>query len=71
MGGDVVSHLIFVFLFRVSDRGGGIPVDLIQKVFDYSFTTSGTLTDDRVSGGLFGTITQSDFTGPAPGSMAG
>lgn len=59
------------FVIRVSDRGGGIPVDLVQKVFDYSFTTSGTLTDDRVSGGLFGTMTQSDFTGPAPGSIAG
>ncbi|GAB1604579.1 3-methyl-2-oxobutanoate dehydrogenase [lipoamide] kinase, mitochondrial-like [Argonauta hians] len=59
------------FVIRVSDRGGGILHSIVKKVFEYSFTTSGAITDDRVDGGLFGSITQSDYTGPAPGSMHG
>ncbi|XP_012944307.1 3-methyl-2-oxobutanoate dehydrogenase [lipoamide] kinase, mitochondrial, partial [Aplysia californica] len=59
------------FVFRISDRGGGIPAKIAKKVFDYNFTTSGSTTDDRVDGGIFGQIMQAEHTGPAPGKMHG
>ncbi|KAI8783147.1 3-methyl-2-oxobutanoate dehydrogenase [lipoamide] kinase, mitochondrial-like [Biomphalaria glabrata] len=59
------------FVFRISDRGGGIPAKIVHKVFDYNFTTSGSLVDDKVDGGLFGQIMDNGHTGPAPGKMHG
>uniref|UniRef100_A0A2C9KRG6 Protein-serine/threonine kinase n=1 Tax=Biomphalaria glabrata TaxID=6526 RepID=A0A2C9KRG6_BIOGL len=38
---------------------------------DYNFTTSGSLVDDKVDGGLFGQIMDNGHTGPAPGKMHG
>ncbi|XP_048252445.1 3-methyl-2-oxobutanoate dehydrogenase [lipoamide] kinase, mitochondrial-like [Haliotis rufescens] len=59
------------FVIRISDRGGGIPPKVLAKVWDYNFTTSGAVTDDRVDGGLFGQIMNTDNSGPAPGKMHG
>ncbi|BFZ18616.1 hypothetical protein BsWGS_21655 [Bradybaena similaris] len=59
------------FVFRISDRGGGIPAKIIHQVFDYNFTTSGSLLDDRVDRGIFGQMMDTDNTGPAPGKMHG
>uniref|UniRef100_T1KZV8 Protein-serine/threonine kinase n=1 Tax=Tetranychus urticae TaxID=32264 RepID=T1KZV8_TETUR len=42
------------FIIRISDRGGGISHDMIDLVTQYHFTTSGTSTDHRIDGGLFG-----------------
>ena len=58
------------FIIRISDKGGGIPHDIIKEVWDYNFTTSGT--DDRVTGGLFGEITSPQhMSGSTPGRMHG
>ncbi|XP_059141301.1 3-methyl-2-oxobutanoate dehydrogenase [lipoamide] kinase, mitochondrial-like [Physella acuta] len=59
------------FVIRISDRGGGIPAKIMNRVFDYNFTTSGALLDDKVDGGLFGQFMNADHTGPAPGKMHG
>ncbi|XP_041348387.1 3-methyl-2-oxobutanoate dehydrogenase [lipoamide] kinase, mitochondrial-like [Gigantopelta aegis] len=59
------------FVIRISDRGGGINQKIVHNVWDYNFTTSGTTTDERVDGGLFGQIMHTDNTGPAPGKMHG
>lgn len=60
------------FVVRVSDRGGGIPHKIINRVWNYNFTTSGTSTDDRVNGGLFGEVmSPSHMSGATPGRMHG
>ncbi|XP_045171800.1 3-methyl-2-oxobutanoate dehydrogenase [lipoamide] kinase, mitochondrial-like isoform X2 [Mercenaria mercenaria] len=42
------------FIIRVSDRGGGIPHQIVNKIWDYNFTTAGTMQDNRVDRGLLG-----------------
>ena len=45
------------FIIRISDRGGGVPHDMIQKITQYHFSTAGeTDTDSRLDGGLLGSI---------------
>lgn len=44
------------FIIRISDRGGGIPHHIVKKIWDYNFTTAGTMQDNRVDRGLFGDI---------------
>uniref|UniRef100_T1J8X4 Protein-serine/threonine kinase n=1 Tax=Strigamia maritima TaxID=126957 RepID=T1J8X4_STRMM len=58
------------FVIRISDRGGGIPHQLINQVMDYHFTTAGSSTDHRIDGGLFGNIMDCNNDGPA-GPMHG
>jgi len=59
------------FVFRISDRGGGVPDKISKKVFDYNFTTSGVAEDTRTDGGIFGNIMETSHTGPCPGKMHG
>lgn len=51
------------FVIRISDRGGGIRSDLVKKVWNYGFTTSGETDDSRVSGGLFGHVMENRSVG--------
>ncbi|XP_033748063.1 3-methyl-2-oxobutanoate dehydrogenase [lipoamide] kinase, mitochondrial-like [Pecten maximus] len=45
------------FIIRVSDRGGGIPHDIVDKVWNYNYTTADSLTDDQEqTGGIFGEV---------------
>ena len=45
------------FIIRISDRGGGVPHEMIQKITQYHFSTAGeTDTDARLDGGLLGSI---------------
>ncbi|XP_013386145.1 3-methyl-2-oxobutanoate dehydrogenase [lipoamide] kinase, mitochondrial isoform X2 [Lingula anatina] len=59
------------FIIRISDRGGGIPHEHSSKVFEYHFTTSGSVVDERVDGGLFGEVMNPSSKGPAAGPMHG
>ncbi|XP_002736817.1 branched-chain alpha-ketoacid dehydrogenase kinase-like [Saccoglossus kowalevskii] len=59
------------FIIRISDRGGGIPHPDVHKVFQYHYTTSGRVDDDRVSRGIFGEMMNSDQQGPGGGPMHG
>jgi [3-methyl-2-oxobutanoate dehydrogenase (acetyl-transferring)] kinase len=59
------------FVLRISDRGRGIPASIINKVFDYNFTTSGSMLDECTDGGIFGQMMDTQHTGPAPGRMHG
>ena len=52
---------------RISDRGGGIRNDLVKKIWDYGFTTSGETDDSRVSGGLFGQVMENRNVGSMHG----
>jgi len=57
------------FILRISDRGFGIRHDLMRKVWDYGFTTSGGNgdEDERVSRGLFGQIMETRSAGAMHG----
>ncbi|CAD5121075.1 DgyrCDS9613 [Dimorphilus gyrociliatus] len=55
------------FIIRISDRGGGIRHDHLEKIWDYGFTTSGQTEDDRVSRGLFGQFIESRAAGAMHG----
>ncbi|OWF46554.1 3-methyl-2-oxobutanoate dehydrogenase [lipoamide] kinase, mitochondrial-like [Mizuhopecten yessoensis] len=45
------------FIIKVSDRGGGIPHDIVDKVWNYNYTTAYSLTDDQEqTGGIFGEV---------------
>ena len=43
------------FIIRISDRGGGIDHEMIDKVGQYHFSTAGD-TDSDPDGGIFGNI---------------
>lgn len=58
-----------VVVGRISDRGGGIRSDLVKKVWNYGFTTSGETDDSRVSGGLFGHVMENRSVGLMHGSL--
>lgn len=58
------------FIIRISDKGGGVPHDIVNQVWDYNFTTSGT--NDNVKVGLFEEITNPQhMSGSTPGRMHG
>ncbi|ESO95382.1 hypothetical protein LOTGIDRAFT_116873 [Lottia gigantea] len=59
------------FVIRISDRGHGIPSSVVNRVWDYNFTTSGTISDDRLDGGLFGQVMNSSQNSAMPGKMHG
>ncbi|GAB6024199.1 hypothetical protein CHUAL_008900 [Chamberlinius hualienensis] len=59
------------FIVRISDRGGGIPHHILERIFEYNFTTAGTSTDHRIDGGLFGSIMNPVNDGPAAAPMHG
>ncbi|KAL3856503.1 hypothetical protein ACJMK2_011254 [Sinanodonta woodiana] len=60
------------FIIRISDRGGGIDHRIIDQIWDYNFTTSGSTVNDRIDGGLFGEITSpSHMSGSKAGRMHG
>ena len=55
-------------VFSISDRGMGIRHDLLKKVYDYGFTTSGNGDEDeRVGRGLFGQIIETRAAGAMHG----
>ncbi|MBN3309006.1 BCKD dehydrogenase, partial [Amia calva] len=56
------------FVIRISDRGGGIPHSILDKVLDYHFSTAEESAQDPRLTGLFNTITNS---GPQSGPMHG
>uniref|UniRef100_A0A7N6FDX8 Protein-serine/threonine kinase n=1 Tax=Anabas testudineus TaxID=64144 RepID=A0A7N6FDX8_ANATE len=47
------------FIIRISDRGGGIPHNIIDKVMDYHFSTAEESAQDPRMSNLFNTITNS------------
>ncbi|CAB1448201.1 unnamed protein product [Pleuronectes platessa] len=48
------------FVIRISDRGGGIPHNILDKVMDYHFSTAEeSAQDPRMSNNLFNNITNS------------
>lgn len=55
------------FIIRISDRGCGIRHDLVNKIWDYGFTTSGKTGDDRVDRGLFGQMMETRAAGAMHG----
>ncbi|RXM95046.1 [3-methyl-2-oxobutanoate dehydrogenase [lipoamide]] kinase, mitochondrial [Acipenser ruthenus] len=56
------------FVIRISDRGGGIPHNILDKVLDYHFTTAEESNQDPRMSNLFGIITNN---GPQSGPMHG
>lgn len=59
------------FIYRISDRGGGVPHDLVEKIWRYNFTTSGTYQDENENQGLFTEVMNPPQTSPVPGKMHG
>lgn len=59
---------MFVLLRRASDRGGGIPHSILDRVMDYHFSTAEQSTQDPRMSNLFDNITNS---GPQSGPMHG
>lgn len=64
------------FIIRVSDRGGGIPHNIVERVHNYNFTTSGNhnnnVVDPEPQVGLFDEISNpSNRGGEVPGRMHG
>ena len=57
------------FVIRISDRGGGIPEYLVDKITKYHYSTANSSTDHRIDGGLFGSMMsdQSDYSMPFSG----
>uniref|UniRef100_A0A8C1R3N6 Protein-serine/threonine kinase n=1 Tax=Cyprinus carpio TaxID=7962 RepID=A0A8C1R3N6_CYPCA len=56
------------FVIRISDRGGGIPHSILDRVMDYHFSTAEQSTQDPRMSNLFDNITNS---GPQSGPMHG
>uniref|UniRef100_A0A9J7ZUK5 Protein-serine/threonine kinase n=1 Tax=Cyprinus carpio carpio TaxID=630221 RepID=A0A9J7ZUK5_CYPCA len=56
------------FVIRISDRGGGIPHTILDRVMDYHFSTAEQSTQDPRMSNLFDNITNS---GPQSGPMHG
>jgi [3-methyl-2-oxobutanoate dehydrogenase (acetyl-transferring)] kinase len=59
------------FVIRISDRGAGIPHELLERVTDYHFSTAGMNDDRRIDGGIFGNIMDTGNSGPAAAPMYG
>ncbi|XP_074642435.1 branched-chain alpha-ketoacid dehydrogenase kinase-like isoform X2 [Tubulanus polymorphus] len=57
------------FVIKISDRGGGIPHNIVQRVFEYHFTTSGQTDNQNHDGGLFGEIMENRSAGPMHGLL--
>lgn len=57
------------FVIRVSDRGGGIPEHLVNKITKYHYSTANSSTDHRIDGGLFGNMMAdpNDYSMPMSG----
>ncbi|MEQ2182654.1 hypothetical protein GOODEAATRI_024524, partial [Goodea atripinnis] len=59
------------FVIRISDRGGGIPHQIIDKVVDYHFSTAEESVQDPRMSNLFNTITNSgNQSSPMHGAYA-
>ncbi|KAG7278180.1 hypothetical protein CRUP_002140 [Coryphaenoides rupestris] len=56
------------FVIRISDRGGGIPHNIKDKVMDYHFSTAEESTQDPRMSNIFNTMTNN---GPQSGPMHG
>ncbi|XP_043574692.1 3-methyl-2-oxobutanoate dehydrogenase [lipoamide] kinase, mitochondrial isoform X3 [Chiloscyllium plagiosum] len=56
------------FIIRISDRGGGIPHQIIDKVTDYHFTTAEESSQDSTMNSFYGHTVNS---GPQSGPMHG
>ncbi|KAL4224330.1 hypothetical protein ACF0H5_017785 [Mactra antiquata] len=60
------------FIIRISDRGGGVPHSIVKKVWDYNFSTAGTIPDSRIDRGLLGDfVDPRDSGGATPTRMHG
>ncbi|KAG8173935.1 hypothetical protein JTE90_002395 [Oedothorax gibbosus] len=57
------------FIIRISDRGCGIPHQVLPHIMEYHFTTANLSTDPRLDGGLFGNIMSepTETSGPMHG----
>lgn len=63
-----ISNNDIDFIIRISDRGGGIPHSILDKVMDYHFTTAEESNQDPRLNSLLGSISKS---GPQIGPMHG
>lgn len=67
----------FFFSCRVSDRGGGIPHSIVERVHNYNYSSSGGENNNNNTGaqqqvGLFDEITNPcNRSGENPGTMHG
>lgn len=59
------------FIFRIEDRGGGVPHNLMDKIWRYNFTTSSSYQDDNQNQGPFSEVMNSAHTSNVPGKMHG
>ncbi|XP_072033746.1 branched-chain alpha-ketoacid dehydrogenase kinase-like [Amphiura filiformis] len=59
------------FIIRVSDKGGGISHNIINKVFNYHFTTANDDATNSTQGGTFGVLTSALNSGPTAGPLCG
>ena len=55
----------------VSDRGGGIPHHLVQRVFDYHYTSPAADAENSSDNDVFGHLMSPDHGGPSAGPMHG
>lgn len=69
---DFLSYT-FPILFRISDRGGGIPHHLVGRVLEYNFTTANTenMSDPEQQEGVFSNMMEAVNPNPAGGPMHG
>lgn len=58
------------FVIRVSDRGGGLSQKMVQKAFEYNFTTVGTAQEEP-SASIFDSFVSTPQSTPTPGKMHG
>ncbi|XP_043909794.1 3-methyl-2-oxobutanoate dehydrogenase [lipoamide] kinase, mitochondrial-like [Protopterus annectens] len=63
-----ISNNDIDFIIRISDRGGGVPHNILDKVMDYHFTTAEESNQDPRLNSLLGSISNS---GPQSGPMHG
>jgi len=56
------------FVIRISDRGGGMPEEMVSKILKYHYSTvNESPEDDRLDGGLFGSMMRNDYSSPMAG----
>ncbi|XP_014673202.1 PREDICTED: 3-methyl-2-oxobutanoate dehydrogenase [lipoamide] kinase, mitochondrial-like isoform X2 [Priapulus caudatus] len=59
------------FIIRVSDRGGGIPHQFVERIFDYHFTTAGVQEENDDNYDVFGAMVEMSNPSPGSGPMHG
>ena len=56
MDKDCHWYFIMNLSFRISDRGGGIPHDRVDKVMQYNFSTAEESTEQMMEDDIFGNM---------------